>query len=146
MPTGSKLTGFVCFGFLAWFTAGVLIGTFDEPKQTGYMPEIVAVLGALAGWRVMGPRTGDGYNGAAGAGLTTSAVMTVWSVFTFALYEMIVESTKMRYDGPMQAIIGMFELCIEYGMWLISPEVIGTLVVGGIICGFITEFIGKRWA
>jgi hypothetical protein len=58
---------------------------------------------------------------------------------------MILRSTKMMYDGPMEALLGVFDLMLYYGKMMGSPEFIGTLLVGGIIGGLAAEAAGKRW-
>ena len=52
---------------------------------------------------------------------------------------------KMMYDGPMEAVLGVFQLMFEYGKKLVVVELIVTAVFGGILAGQATEWVGKRW-
>ncbi len=63
----------------------------------------------------------------------------------FCIYLMVLQSMNMRYDGPMEAVIGVFELIIEQGRFLGAPKLIATLIVGGIFGGLATEWASKRW-
>jgi hypothetical protein len=59
---------------------------------------------------------------------------------------MIGRSTKMIYDGPMEAVTAVFGLMLDYGMLLASPATPLVFLFGGIIGGWFAEFAGKRWS
>ena len=68
------------------------------------------------------------------------------AVLGFSIYEMILRSTKMMYDGPMEALLGVFDLVIYYGKMMGSPEFIATLLIGGVLGGIAAEWAGRRWS
>jgi hypothetical protein len=145
MPTAAKLFGALAFAILGWFSANMFSTGLPEGSQIGLLREIVAAIGFLAGWRVMGPAAGRGYYAALGGGVKTGIVMVFFSLLGFSIYEMVLLSMKMRYDGPLEAVLGVFDLMIEYGNLLLRTDLLVTLFVGSALGGWISEFAGKHW-
>lgn len=146
MPTASKFVAAICFALFGAISATVVEPAFPEGTQFGYFVPITAVIGMLNGWWVMGKLTGHGYRDAMGSGVRTAITIVVWTVLVFAIYEMIKRSTNVnRYDGPMEAVVAAFGLMLDYGKVLLTPAILGTFLVGGLIGGAITEWAGKRW-
>ena len=58
---------------------------------------------------------------------------------------MIERSTKMRYDGPMDAVLGMLGLMVEYARVMLNGPFIGLVVIGSAVVGFATEAVARRW-
>jgi hypothetical protein len=52
----------------------------------------------------------------------------------------------MLYDGPMEAVLGVFEIMLDYGRMMLQPDVLGVLAVGGILGGMLAEWAGRRWS
>lgn len=145
MPTAAKLVAAVVFAVVAFFAAQAMIPNLPEGTQIGYLREICALLGLIVGWMVMGGLVGKGYVEAAGFGIRTSVTILFWATLGFSIYEMILRSTHMMYDGPMEALLGVFDLMIYYGKMMGDPTFLGTLLVGGIIGGLLAEAAGRRW-
>ena len=104
-----------------------------------------AVIGAGCGWFVMGPRGGEGLRTAFGVGLTTVAAMLFWGLLLHSGTKMIQLSMNRHYDGPVAALVGMFDLAIGYGKLIATPQIITTLVLGGLFGGWFTEWVARRW-
>lgn len=81
-----------------------------------------------------------------GYGLSASIIMTFWSLFYFAGEEMLHRSLDKRYDGATQAVVSVVELMGEFGLFALKPDVVITLVVGGLFGGWLNEQVGRRWA
>lgn len=145
MPTAAKLFAAVAFAIVAWLAANAAIPGLPEGTRIGYFREITAAIGVIVGWRVMGLLTGKGYTTAMGLGVRTSVTIVFWVILGFALYEMVRLSLKKRYDGPMEALVSVFGIMIEYGRVLADVQVIAILLFGGMIGGFLAEFAGRRW-
>ncbi len=145
MPTAAKLTGAVLFALVAALAAHLFIPTLPEGTQIGYFREISAAVGFICGWRVMGTLTGRGYTEAMGSGIRTSVAILFWLLLGFSIYEMIRKSMKMLYDGPMEAVVGIFDLMLKNGQLLIHPATPVALLIGGVLGGWITEWVGRRW-
>ena len=140
MPTAAKLFAALCFAFVGFFAAELSKPAFPEQTQFGYYSFVVAGLGLLVGWRVMGPRAhaAEGVRHAAGSGLLTAFVLVFWTFVVFGIREMLARALGMRFDGVMEALTGVFAIAIEYGLILRdAPLAIGWLAVGGIVSGLV---------
>lgn len=146
MPTAARLVAGFFFGILAWFASELVIPLLPEGTNPGRFSQVNSVVGILSGWVYMGKRVGDGYPSGIGVGLTTAALLTVVTIFMHASIEMYHLSIKMFYDGPMEAIVGIFDLSLRYGQLVINPDVLGTLIVGGCVGGWICEWTGRQWS
>ena len=116
-----------------------------EGTQFGYFSVITAGIGVLCGWFVMGGLVGAGYYSASGFGVRTSATLVFWSVVLLSIIEMVKLSIKLRYEGPMDAIQGAFEIALGYLRLMVDPGVIGVLLIGGALAGMFAEWSSKRW-
>lgn len=146
MPTAAKLFAAVAFGVLGFIAAEVFKEGFEANEAFGAFSLIVAVLGVLVGWMVMGGLAGRGYGASVGFGLRTSVTLGFWALLGFSIYQMVLLSLKKRYDGPMEAVVGIFNLMLENGQAMLTPELLGTLAIGGAVGGCIAEWAARRWA
>jgi hypothetical protein len=145
MPTAARLFGATAFAILGWISANIYANAMPEGSQTGLMREIVAFLGIIIGWRVAGGNAGKGYNPATGTGLRAGIILVFFSLLGFSIYKMVLLSMQMRYDGPMDAVLGVFDLMMDYGKVMLTSQMIGTLVVGSILGGWLAEFGSRHW-
>ena len=145
MPTMGRLVGAILFGALAWYTTLLIIPLFPENSPLGLFQEVNTVFGLIAGWTVAGPRAGSGYVNAFSYGLTTLVSMVVMALFFNSGVVMIEQSLRKRYGGPGEAVTAVFEMFVEHGTMMLTPEIIATLLIGGIGAGLITEFFGQRF-
>jgi hypothetical protein len=145
MPTGAKLMAAISFAVVGWVLANYYAQNMPDASAAGPIREGAAVVGAFVGWMVMGPSVGKGYVDAAGAGIKTAVVLAVVALFFLSLREMIDNSVKMRYDGALDAIVDVFQTMAKRSEALLSLGVFGTILLGGIIGGLLTENAGRRW-
>lgn len=145
MPTASKLISAAAFALIAFIAAELYKTTVPERTEWGQLSLICAGIGLLCGWLVMGTLTGRGYRAATGYGLRTSVTIMFWILIGFSIYEMVKRSTNLRYDGPMEAVLGSFELAMEFAVSMATVPVIGTFAIGGIVAGALAEWVGRRW-
>ncbi|MDZ4094008.1 MAG: TrgA family protein [Paracoccaceae bacterium] len=145
MPTAAKLFAAVAFAAIGYFAAELFKPSMPETTQFGQFSLICAGIGVLCGWIVMGPLAGKGYSAAAGFGTRTAVTIAFWALLGFSIYEMVLRSTKMRYDGPMEAVAGAIGLMAEYGVLMMTPAVLGVLVLGGMLGGMFAEWAARRW-
>jgi hypothetical protein len=145
MPTGAKLMAAVSFAVVGWVLANYYAMNMPDASAAGPIREGAAVVGAFVGWMVMGPSVGKGYVEAAGSGIKTAIVLAVVALFLLSLREMIDNSVKMRYDGALDAIVDVFETMAKRSQALLSLGVFGTIFLGGIVGGLLTENAGRRW-
>lgn len=146
MPTAGRLTGAILFGALAWYVSGLIVPLFPEGTDLGYFVQVNTVIGVICGWRLAGPRAGAGYLDAISYGVTTTIAMLVVALFINSLVVMIENSLRRLYDTPVEAVVAIFELMLEHGRLMATPEIAATLALGGILAGLGTDVIGRRYS
>lgn len=146
MPTAAKLVAAVAFAIVGWIAANAYVPVLGADYDAGPFRELVALIGLVVGWRVMGPDAGQGYRHSMGSGLKTAVVLVFFALLLFSLREMVLQSMKMRYDGPTDAVLDVFSLMLERAREMMTAEVLGVLLIGGIIGGILTEKASKRWS
>ncbi|TXH94756.1 MAG: TrgA family protein [Pseudorhodobacter sp.] len=146
MPTAPKLFAAVFFALVAGLAAHLFIPVLPEGTQTKMFRELSAAIGFLCGWLVMGRTVGRGMVEGINRGLVTSVAVLFWCLLLFSIYFMIRKSTRMMYDGPMDAVLGVLELMMEYGALLKHPATPVALLAGGVLGGALTEAVGRRWS
>ncbi len=145
MPTAAKLIAAVFFALVAAAGAMTYIPLLPEGTQTGWLIPGCAGLGLVSGWMVIGANVGRNYAEAIATGLRTIITAVFFAVLLFAIYVMIIRSMHMLYKGPMEAILAVFAIMLEYGKLMFDRNFIAVLAVGGAIGGVISEFVGRRW-
>lgn len=147
MPTAAKLFGGFAFALVGFFTAEVMKPAFPQGFNFGYFSLVCLVLGAMAGWRVMGPDAGRGRLRAASSGVKTSFVLTIWVLVVFSVREMVLQSTQQgRFEGIFEALRGTFEIMWEFAALLLSSfPPIAVLVIGGMLGGLFANWAAARW-
>lgn len=146
MPTMGRLIGAILFGALAWYTTLLIVPLFPEGTNLGLFQEVNTFFGLFAGWTVAGPRAGTGFVASFSYGLTALVSMVVTALFFNSFVLMIDRSLNKRYDGPGEAVTDVFALFVDHGLMISTPEIITTLLVGGIVGGLLTEAVGRRFS
>jgi Flp pilus assembly pilin Flp len=146
MPTGPKLVAALMFGMLAYFCSDLAGQLLPEGSRTNWLSPLNGLIGVVMGWRICGARAGDGLVASLGYGLTTVFAITFWAILIWAGYDMTKNSMRMRYDGPVEALQEMGVTMVEYArMVATGPDVIGSIVIGALVCAWVTEFFSRRW-
>jgi hypothetical protein len=146
MPTMGRLVGAILFAGLAWYTSLLIIPLFPVGTNLGLFQEVNTFFGLIAGWTVAGPRAGLGYVAAFSYGLTALVAMVVMALFFNSSVVMVEQSLRKRYDGPGEALTDVFQMFVDHAIMMATPEIIGTLLIGGIVGGLVTEFFGQRFS
>ncbi len=145
MPDAARLASAFSLALIAFIVSGQVIDIFPEGKYFGWFTWVNVGLGLVCGWVIMGKRAGRGVTAAINNGLTGMAMMVFWALFVQGCYEMFRLAMRNRYDGPFDALAGIFTLGMEYGMLLWAPNIVLTLLVGGVLAGFMADYAKKRW-
>lgn len=145
MPTAPKLVSAVIFAIIGFFAVQLYLPHLPQEMPMGLLRECAALLGLITGWRVMGRLTGHGYSEAVGSGIRTSVTLVFWALLFLAIHLMIKRAFKMMYEGPVEAVVGVFALMLEYSRALIATDVLVLLFAGGALGGLAAEWVGKRW-
>lgn len=146
MPTMGRLVGAILFAGLAWYTSLLIIPLFPVGTNLGLFQEVNTFFGLIAGWTVAGSRAGLGYVAAFSYGLTALVAMVVMALFFNSSVVMVEQSLRKRYDGPGEAVTDVFQMFVDHAIMMATPEIIGTLLIGGIVGGLVTEFFGRRFS
>ena len=145
MPTAAKLAGAVIFAIIGFLAVMLYLPHLPNPLPPGLLREYAAGLGLVVGWWVMGRAAGHGYTEAIGSGIRTSVILAFLALLFFAIQLMIKRSYKMMYDGPMEAVIGVFALMLEYSRAFLAVDILAWLFIGGAVGGLAVEWVRKRW-
>jgi hypothetical protein len=145
MPTAAKAVAAVSFAVVGWLIADAYIANMTEETAMGPFRELTAALGLIIGYRVMGPSVGNGYVGAVGSGWKTVIVLVFFTLLFFAIYQMILQSTKMLYDGPFEAVLDVFNQMMKRSVPFGSVGVIMVMAIGGAVAGILAENANRRW-
>ena len=145
MPTAAKLFAAFAFALLAFFAAEVYKPHMPEGTQFGYFSFVASLIGLVCGWRIMGPEAGRGNWAAVNSGLKTSASTVGLALLIFSTYEMLVLAFRPAYKGPMEAVVGIFDLAVGFFLMLLAWDVLAVLLVGGALAGLLSEWAARRW-
>lgn len=145
MPTAAKLVAAALFAMAAFLAAEAYQPLLDADAASPRISLAAAGIGLVCGWSVMGGLVGRGFVAAAGFGLRTMVTIIFFALLFSAIYDMVLLSMKLRYDGPMEAVVGIFELMVERVLLMRDANFIATSAIGGIVGGVAAEWAGRRW-
>ncbi len=146
MPTASKLAAAVAFAIVAFFAANAFATHMPEGSNPGWIREVSALTGLCVGWFSWNRQpVNKDMMSLAGVGMRTSLITTFWVLLIFSIYLMIRKSMRMMYDGPMEAVLGIFEMMLEQGKELRYADVLTILGIGGAFGGIFAGWAGRRW-
>ncbi|WP_457649393.1 TrgA family protein [Profundibacter sp.] len=145
MPSAIRLAGLVVFAAMGWVISEMIIPLMPEGTNPGAFSIYNAILGAILGWVMMKPAVTRSPSGPLGAGITTAVALVFWGLFFYSLIEMIKQSMRMRYDGPVEAVVNIFQIMMEYGVMIATPAIIITALVFGAVGGIFCGAVAKRW-
>lgn len=145
MPTAAKLVAAICFAVLGLVTVAVLSGSLAGIRAEPMLYAVAAGAGAICGWTGSGAAKRASYVEAASTGLGTAVISVIAALGALSLNEMWQTAMAGRYRGPMDALLDIINEFIDFGTLLMTGPVIGTLLVGGLLAGVVTENAGRRW-
>ena len=151
MWTAARLVAALLFAGIGWYAArqvteGLPDTLFPEGLQHDLFEPSIAIIGLWQGWSVMGKLIKRGYSAAIGNGIRTSVQITLFGLVFYALREMFIRSSDLRYSDFGVAVMDALNLFIAYGgeFITVTPAIL-TLLVGGAIAGLVVEFCSKIW-
>ncbi len=144
-PNSAQLVAALCLAFLAFIVSGQVMPLMPEGTDFGYFTVVNMVIGLFCGWIIMGKRTGRGRTAAINNGLTGMVAMVFWALFVQGAYEMFDKAMHNRYGGPFEALAAIFVIGMDYGLMILVPSIIVTLLVGGVLAGLAADYAKKKW-
>lgn len=145
MPTAAKALAALAFGALGVIAAEVYKPLLPPETQFGNFSWVCGGLGLIVGWWVVGPATGRGYNAMLATGLRGSVTLVFWALSVFSIREMLLRSMNRRYGGPTEAVVGTFDIFLEYLSLMGDALFLAVLIAGGILGGWLAEWTSRRW-
>ncbi len=146
MPTAAKIVSAICLGTLGWIASENVVPLMPDDTDFGYFFVVNLGLGLVVGWVVLGTRVGNGYYESFMAGLTGVAALVFWALFFQSSNEMLKQALRRHYDGPVEAVVDIFYIALDFGTKLIDVNLISVLVIGGLIAGLCGEWASRRWS
>lgn len=145
MPTFARLVGAVLLAGLGVYAAMLAKPHLPDGEPGGMLIPMGAVMGGLIGWIFTGKHLERGQGQSIAIGIGSAVLLVFWSAFLFALEEMVDRSMRNSYGGsPTAAVQDIFNIMMDYAE-VLKLDVILALLIGGVLVGLITGFVGKRF-
>jgi len=144
-PNAAQLVSALCLAFLAFIVSGQVMPLMPKGTDFGYFTLVNMTIGVFCGWIVMGKRAGRGVTASINNGLTGMAAMMFWALFVQGAYEMFDKAMHNRYGGPFEALSAIFVIGMGYGRMILVPNILFTLLIGGILAGLAADYAKKKW-
>lgn len=145
MPNAARLVAALSLALIAFIVSGLVMPLMPEGMDFGYFTWVNVGLGVLCGWIIMGKRAGRGITPAINNGVTGVLSLLFWGLFVQGAYEMFRQAMRNRFDGPFEALGAIFTIGFDYGLTIMVPSIIWTLLVGGVLAGLATEYAWRQW-
>ncbi|MGH1369168.1 MAG: TrgA family protein [Maritimibacter sp.] len=146
MPTASRLVAALILAALGWFCADLVKAYVTEGLPVGKLSPVAAVVGLGTGWLFTGRKLERKQGTAVAIGLTSSVILTVVTAAVFGGNAMLERALRKSYDGPMEAILGFFAETVNNLVLAAQADVIIALVVGGVLAGWLTGAVSRRFS
>ena len=145
MPTAAKLVVALVFAIAGHLTAGGVRENLPEGMPANQLWLWPIVIPIICAWRILGNGVGKGMVNSINVGSYAMVAAVFFTTLVFAVAEMIKLSTRLRYDGPMDAIVNMFGIAVDYGTLLLTPGCLIPIVCGALLGGVLGELAFRRW-
>lgn len=144
MPTAAKLVAAICFALVGLLFAREASGYFPDATPPKWFVPILFFSGAWAGVVFCGRRA-RGLSSGIGTGLTAAIAIPVVGFFVSGFLEMLSKSLRRAYEGPMDALLDVVQMMVDYMSYSTNAVTIGILIGGGIVAGAMTGFLGWKY-
>lgn len=144
MPTAAKLMAAVAFAIVGYFIYVAMVPSFGDTSIPRFLLPVCIGVGAWAGWVFCGTKAMSVRSGI-GTGFSAVVAMGVCILFIMSFEQMIQLSLRRRYDGPMEAIVDVFNLMFQNLTDFATPVMGITLLAGGLLAGLVAGLTGKAY-
>ena len=145
MPTAAKLAAAILFGVLTWYVSDLVTRLFPDRADFGRFIQYNAALGAVVGWSVAGGRARTTWPNAVAYGITAALSIMLLALLVNSLAVMLNQSFNRVYEGPVEALVDVVRLMIDKFLIIATPQIMATLLVGGIFGGLATEWVARKY-
>lgn len=144
LPTFAGLVAAILLAVLGVGVSELTRPYFDEGTPLTWLHPVAAAMGLVVGWFFTGPKLQKGKGNPVAIGLTSSIVQAFLTMFIFASDLMLTRALRNSYRTVMEAVAGVFEAMMDYGIRVAQPDVIVATLLGGVLVGFITNWVARR--
>jgi hypothetical protein len=145
MPTAAKLAAAILFGVLTWYVSDLVTLLFPDRADFGRFTQYNAALGAVVGWVVAGGRARTTWPNAVAYGMTAALCIMLLALLINSLAVMLSQSFRRVYEGPVEALADVARLMVEKFVLIATPQIMVTLLVGGVLAGLATEWVARKY-
>lgn len=145
MPTAARLIAALFFAATAYYVTNLAKPAFPEGTPLGQFTPWSVAISFICGWKVLGRLIGRGYGNSIGTGLYGICVCVFFVTLFFSISEMVKRSMRKQYDGPVEAVTAIFEIAVEYGNYLLDPQILIALAGSAVVTGLIAEWAERKW-
>ncbi|MEL6608915.1 MAG: TrgA family protein [Pseudomonadota bacterium] len=145
MPTAARLVAALSFAAVAAYVSLIIQGYFEDKDPAPNLWWINALFGVIVGWQVAGPKGGQGARAMLGSWLTTTVALIFVCMFFNSAAEMIKRSLRKDYDRPVEAVVAVFEIMLEFAPVTLTQPVLILCFAGGLLAAFLTEVAGRLY-
>ncbi|WP_195819163.1 TrgA family protein [Roseobacter sp. MH60115] len=145
MPDAARLVAAICISIVALIVSLLVMPLMPESTDFGWFLYVNPVIGAFVGWTVMGKRAGRGVASAISNGFGGVLMLVLWGLFIHSCVQMFDRAMANWYNDAFQALLAIVTFMAQYGLVLINPLVIFTLIAGGVLSGLATEYAWRTW-
>jgi len=143
MPRSQKLVAALGLAIVAYLVSLQIFPQLPEGGQYSSMFLFNSTLGLVIGWRLMGNRAPSRTVSPLTNGLTGVLAMILWGLFLHSCAEMISRALDRRYRGPVEAFADVFQMIGEFSLYLATPGIVMTIVIGAMVTGSATDKAGR---
>ncbi|MDB9838606.1 TrgA family protein [bacterium] len=144
MPTAARLTAAITFAIVGYFIYMTMVPLFGDDVIPTYLLPLCVISGIVCGWVFCGTNA-HGIQSGIGTGLTAVIAQAFWILLIMSFVRMIKLSLRLRYDGPMEAVVDVFTIMYDSILLFATPTMGITVLVGGLIAGIVSGFMGKKY-
>ena len=145
MPTAARLAGAAMFVLLALVASSMMVPLFGDGAVPRQFHAINVFAALLAGWATLGSRAGQGITASFANAFTALGVFLFWMLFVHGFNEMIDRAFRKYYDGPLEAIVAVFERMIDIASRVLTVETVLLLVIGSLLASFAAEYAARHF-
>lgn len=145
MPTSGKLVACIVFAAVGFVVGTQAIAALPEMSRIAYLAPLGAGVGAAVGWLVVGPDMQQGVSRGISSGAKGSVFFTLIFLAIVGMVTMLRLTVRGRYGSPMEALTDVIAQAIEIGGHLATVEILGTLLIGAMLAGWLGAAAGGRW-
>jgi len=147
MPTAARLFATLVLIATTWMASRVFVAdALPEGSDPTWFLPVNAAWALIVGWRVVGAGAGGGMAAALANGLRGAVVLLFAVVLTHAIWEMLLRSMALRYDGPVEAVTAVFVIALNFLAQLAEAPRAGViLLLGAFLAGILAELAGRLW-